>query len=201
MAVHSLMFSVGCGAKTRGFSIWLGMEASIQRVPLTESAHRHHTSCIERLIPLKSWLISRTKPCKVDARRARTREHMPLADDQHSSTHSSSHNRRRHADWCLTRNQNKTRADALARPTNCKPSQPPPFYLGLQPVDWTKDLKGTGRTRIVPIAWSWSFGKLRPGPGGGLQVRRPPNRYHTNPEASAQRSKKRSHNIDRKSQT
>ena len=60
-AALSLMCSAGCGAKTKEFNIWPGTGASIQRVPLTGSARRLLTRCIEQLTHLKSWQSSRQK--------------------------------------------------------------------------------------------------------------------------------------------
>ena len=89
---------------------------------------------------------------------------MPLADDQHSSTNDSSLNRRRHADWCLARNQNKARAHALAKSADLKPSQSSSLQLGLQLIDRTKDFTRSSRKNFIPIAWE-GVRKLRPKAG------------------------------------
>ena len=58
MEALSLMFSAGCGTKTKEFSIWPGTAAFIQLVQLMGSAHKPHTSCTELPIRWKSWLSS-----------------------------------------------------------------------------------------------------------------------------------------------
>ena len=123
----------------------------------------------------KSVVGQWNKVCKFKARRARTKERMPLADDQHSSTHDSSHNRRRHADWCLTRNQNKARAHALAKSADLEPSQPPLVQLGLQLIDRTQDFTRSSSEGSIPIARGW-VGKLRPEAGGSKDFYVPPAR-------------------------
>ena len=125
---------------------------------------------------MQQLIGQRNKVCKLRARRARTREGKPLADDQHSSTHDSSHNRRRHADWCPTRNQNKARAHALAKSADLEPSQPPPVQLGVQLIDRTQNFTRSSREGSIPIAWGW-VGKLRPKAGGSKNVPVPPARY------------------------
>ena len=118
---------------------------------------------------MQQLIGQRNKVCKLRARRARTRKGKPLADDQHSSTHDSSHNRRRHADWCPTRNQNKARAHALAKSADLEPSQPPPVQLGVQLIDRTQNFTRSSREGSIPIAWGW-VGKLRPKAGGSKKL-------------------------------
>ena len=76
-AALSLMCSAGCGAKTKASNIWPGTGTSIQRVPLTESAHKPHTRCIELLTRWKSWRTIRQKrisknldACQLEPKRA-----------------------------------------------------------------------------------------------------------------------------------
>ena len=107
------------------------------------------------------------KTCMFMASRARTKTRIPLADDQHSGANNSGDSGRRHPYRCPERNQNKIWSHALAKSTNTKPSKPTALHLGLQFVDRTTHLQGTGRQNSVSIAWGGCI-RLKPWVGWSL---------------------------------